>query len=97
MTKVIKNEWNPDIVSLPGETLAEELEVRGMTPADLATQIDYPLTTVNGIIRGDEMITPEIATRLEQVFGVSAAFWNNRERRYRESLARQRGSVALTA
>lgn len=91
MTKVIKNEWNPDIVSPPGETLAEELEVRGLTPTELASQIDYPLATVIGIINGEDMITPEIAARLEQVFGVSAAFWNNRERRYRESLARQSG------
>ncbi len=95
MTKVIQNEWYPASVSPPGDTLAEELEVRGMTPSDLANQMDYPLITITGIIKGDDAITPEIATRLERVFGVSATFWNNRERRYRESLAKnQVASVA---
>jgi HTH-type transcriptional regulator / antitoxin HigA len=89
MIKKIQNEWHPTDVSLPGDTLAEELEVRGMTPSDLAEQMGFSLMTVTGIINGDDAITPEIATQLERVFGVSATFWNNRERRYRESLAKK--------
>ncbi len=98
MIKIIQNEYQPDFVTLPGKTLAETLEAYGMTQAELASQIGYPLKTITEIITGEGAITPEIAIQLERVFGVSATFWNNRERRYRESLAiRQVGSVATRA
>jgi HTH-type transcriptional regulator / antitoxin HigA len=97
MTKAIQNEYHPDSVSPPGETLEEELETRGMTPSELANQMDYPLNTITEIIVGRGEITPEIAARLEQVLGISASFWNNYERGYRESLARRTDPVAFAA
>ncbi len=97
MAKAIQNEYNPDTVSAPGETLEETLEAIGMTPSELAEQMGYPLQTVIEIIAGIGEITPEIAIRLEQTLGVSANFWLNYERGYRESLARRTGSVAIAA
>jgi plasmid maintenance system antidote protein VapI len=47
-----------------------------------------PLKTINEIIQGKAAITPETALQLERVLGIPASFWNNRERYYRESLAR---------
>jgi len=98
MIKVIQNEYTPDFVFPPGETVMETLEAKGMTPAELANQLGYPLNTIAAIIKGEAAITSEIAIQLERVLGVSANFWNNLERLYRESLVIQQvGSAARRA
>lgn len=83
------NEYAPDSVSLPGDTLQEVLEDREMTQADLAERMGRPKKTVNEIIQGKTAITPETALQLERVLGVPASFWNNLERNYREHQARK--------
>lgn len=77
----------------PGETLAELLGERGVAPLDLAARLDEALdedvglTFVVGLLTGERPITPPIAYELEQMFGVSTAFWLNLEQLYREDLA----------
>lgn len=91
MTTTIINQYNPDYVSPPGDTLEEVLEERGITQAELAQRMGIPqkTITINEIIKGKEAITGETALQLELVLGIPAHFWNNRERHYREFLARQ--------
>lgn len=86
---MVRNEYTPEEVSPPGETLAETLEAIGMTQAELALRTGRPLKTINEIIQGKTAITAETALQLEQVLNVPAAFWNNREAQYREALARR--------
>jgi addiction module HigA family antidote len=81
--------YTPDQVSPPGETLAELLEDRGMTQAGLAARTGRPKQHINEIMAGKAPITPDMAIQLERSLGVPASFWNNREARYREHLARQ--------
>ena len=87
MTNRLVNEYAPDIVTPPGETLAEMLEERGMSQAELAKRTGRPMKTINEIIKGKTALTPATALQLERVFGVPASFWNNREQLYRENLA----------
>lgn len=94
MTK-IENEFRPDYVSHPGETLAEVLESLGMTQAELATRMGRPRKTINEIIQGRASITPETALQLEMVFRVPASFWNNRQRQYDDALVRLQQEEAL--
>ncbi|MFH1635194.1 MAG: helix-turn-helix domain-containing protein [Chloroflexota bacterium] len=89
MISPIQNEYLPDFVSPPGETLLEMLEERGMSQAELAERTGRPKKTINEIIKGKATITPATALQLERVLGAPANFWNNREQQYRESLARQ--------
>jgi addiction module HigA family antidote len=89
MIKPIENEYLPDVVSPPGETLLEMLEERGMSQAELAERTGRPKKTINEIIKGKATITPATALQLERVLGAPASFWNEREQNYRESLARQ--------
>ena len=89
MSNVIQNQYTPDYVSPPGETLQEILEERGMTQAQLAERTGRPKKTINEIINGKAAITPETALQLERVLNIPASFWNNRERQYQEALARQ--------
>jgi HTH-type transcriptional regulator / antitoxin HigA len=86
---MIKNQYNPDFVTPPGETLLEALEVIGMTQAEFAERTGRPKKTINEIIRGKAAITPETALQFEKVLGVSAGFWINREQNYQEWLARK--------
>lgn len=83
------NEYRPDYVSPPGETLEELLEERGMSQAELAERTGRPKKTINEIIQGKTAITPETALQLERVLGTPARFWLTREQQYREFLARQ--------
>ncbi|MGH7740615.1 MAG: HigA family addiction module antitoxin [Candidatus Eiseniibacteriota bacterium] len=84
----LRNEYFPEIVSAPGETLLELLGDRGMTQAELAERMGRPKKTVNEIVRGRAELTPETALQLERVLGVLSAFWGNLERNYRDYLAR---------
>jgi addiction module HigA family antidote len=81
-------EFAPDYASPPGDTLLEALEERGMSQAELAERTGRPKKTINEIIQGKTEITPETALQLEYALGIPAHFWNNRERRYREAVAR---------
>ena len=87
MSNVIQNQYTPDYVSPPGETLQEILEEQGMTQAELAERTGRPKKTINEIINGKAAITPETALQLERVLNIPASFWNNREQQYREALA----------
>jgi HTH-type transcriptional regulator / antitoxin HigA len=86
---MIKNQYNPDFVTPPGETLLETLEVIGMSQADFAERTGRPKKTINEIIRGKTAILPETALQFEKVLGIPASFWISREQNYQEWLARE--------
>ena len=83
-----KNQYTPDYVSPPGETLEEALDERGMTQADFAKRIGMTHKHVRNIVNGRAPITSETALKFERVLGTPARFWNNREQQYRDFLAR---------
>lgn len=89
MARAIRNEYEPDLVSPPGETLQETLEAMGMTQAELSERTGRHRKTINEIIQGKAPITPEIAVQLERVLGVPTDFWSRREQQYRDFLARR--------
>jgi addiction module HigA family antidote len=95
MSDSIHNQYLPDTVSPPGQTLQEVLEERGMSQAELAQRTGRPKKTINEIIRGKAALTPETAIQLERVLGTPASFWNNREQNYRDWLARQEERKSL--
>lgn len=97
MPDMVTNQYEPDRVSPPGETLLESIEALGMTQAELSDRLGRPKKTVNEIVHGKAAITPETALQLESVLGIPADFWMNREARYREFLARQEEEHALAA
>lgn len=96
MSNLTQNQYQPDVVSPPGDTLQELLDERGMTQADLALRTGRPKKTINQIIKGKAAITPDTAFQFERVLGTPASFWNNRERIYAEWQARKEASQALS-
>jgi HTH-type transcriptional regulator / antitoxin HigA len=97
MNSTVKNQYVPDQVSAPGETLLELLNERHMSQAELAERAGRPTKTINEIIKGKAAITPETALQLELVLGVPAYFWAAREQQYREFLARRREAEELAS
>ena len=78
----------PDWASPPGDTIADLIEERGWTPAELAERMGYSAKHVNHLLQGNAALTEDAALRLEPVLGASADFWLTREARYRGRVAR---------
>jgi plasmid maintenance system antidote protein VapI len=66
-----------------------------MTKSELADRIGKTPKTIGAIIKHGAPITPETAIELEKALGIPAGFWNNRELRYRESLAKKKDQKRL--
>jgi len=75
-------------ISCPGDTIADLLEERGMSQADLARKMNRPAKTINELIKGKARLTEDTALQLERVFKVPAEFWVTREANYRLNLKR---------
>lgn len=97
MAEMMRNEYRPDLVSAPGETLEETIDALGMAQSELAERMGRPQKTISEIINGKAAITPETALQLERVLGVPAHFWLTREQHYREWCARQAEDERLQA
>ena len=60
----------------PGVILLEDLMTPlNMTPQALAAALDLPESGVVAIIRGDEPVTADVASRLASCFGTTPEFW----------------------
>lgn len=74
----------------PGEYLAEVLQIRGMSQAELARRIGRPVQAINEIIKGTKALTPETALQLERALNVPGHIWLGLESRFRLILARNK-------
>ena len=66
----------------PGEFLADELKEIGITPTELARQLDVPPNRISQIIRGVRDISADTALRLGQFFGTGPELWMNLQKAY---------------
>ena len=82
-----KNEFKPDIVFPPGDTLLETIEAMGMSQAGLAARMGVTEKHINEVVKGKASITEDTALKLERVLGIDASFWRNLEHNYRKFLA----------
>lgn len=89
MTNGLTAQVESDLAIHPGELLAEELEVRGLTQRQLALTIGRPVQAVNEIVRGKKAITAETALQLEDALGVPAHLWVNLQGAYDLACARR--------
>ncbi|MGQ3013301.1 MAG: ImmA/IrrE family metallo-endopeptidase [Flavobacteriales bacterium] len=74
------------LLSPPGDTIQEHIDFIGMSQAELAERMGRPKEKINDIIKGREPITTATAFQLENVLGILADFWLNRESTYRKEL-----------
>lgn len=92
-----QNTYSPETVSAPGESLRKALFAVGLSQTDFAARLGKTDKYVSELMNGKAPITPETAIHLERVLGTPASYWNNRERTYREWLARQKAAQELVA
>jgi addiction module HigA family antidote len=59
----------------PGETLGQELEVRGLSAHAFALKLRVPANRISEIIHGRRGISAETALRFARYFGNTAEFW----------------------
>lgn len=69
-------------LSPPGEILAEVMEERGITGAELARRLGCTEKHVSQLINGKVPLTTAMALQLEQVLAIPAQFWNSLEFNY---------------
>lgn len=87
--------FDPDWISPPGDTIADLLEERDWTQAELANRLGASRKYVNQLISGKVPLSESVAVKLERVLGSTVRFWLNREAGYRAALARQRSIESL--
>ncbi len=74
----------------PGEFLAEELDERGMTGAELARALNIPQNRVSEIFNGKRAVTVDTALRLARWIGSSPQYWLNLQQIHDLRLAEDR-------
>jgi HTH-type transcriptional regulator / antitoxin HigA len=80
--------YEPDFAVPPGETLAEVLEDRGMSQAELARRTGISAKHIHMILKGSASMTPDTALKLERVLNIPARIWNALEANYQGHLSR---------
>jgi len=91
-----KNEFFPDEVFHPGETLSETLSEMGMSYKEFALRCGLSEKTINEIVKGKASISPETSMKFEQVLGIPAYFWITRQSEYDQYIARLRKNELLS-
>lgn len=76
-------------LAFPGEVLAEALEERGMSGAELARRTGRSEKHISQLLRGMTTLSLDVALELERVLGIPARFWQNLEFNYRSELRRK--------
>lgn len=79
----------------PGHILKEELQNLGVTPTELARQIEVPPNRISQIIAGKRAITGDTALRLGHWFGTDPQFWMNLQAQHDLAEAERRASHAI--
>jgi len=59
----------------PGEIVAEEMEVRGLTAVGFAAELGCPMSELDGVLVRTLPMTPALAATLERAWGAEAEFW----------------------
>ncbi len=85
---VYKRTFIPSQPVHPGNTLGDLLDSHWMSQKELSLRIGITEKHISNITRGNVSVTPNMALKLEKVFGVSSDFWNNLEISYQQDLSR---------
>ncbi len=79
----------------PGQILKTELDGLGVSPTELAWQIEVPANRISQIIAAKRAITGDTALRLGYWFGVDPSFWINLQAQFDLALADREAGEAV--
>jgi HTH-type transcriptional regulator / antitoxin HigA len=83
------DQFNPDWISPPGDTIGELIEELGWKQTDLAKRMGTTPQFINDLVKGRVPISTEIAERLSRVLGSTPNFWLVRDAQYQAGLERK--------
>ncbi|MEO7177197.1 MAG: HigA family addiction module antitoxin [Saprospiraceae bacterium] len=90
-----ENQYFPQVIFHPGETLEEKLYEMGMGPKEFAIRTGKPEKTISAVLKGDSAITPDMAVQFENVTKIPAHYWMNHQRSYDEFIAREKRKIVI--
>ena len=70
----------------PTELIMDELKARGMQRKELAERLGMKAPNLSRFLRAKEKITPSMALKLEEAFGISADYWLGLQLSYERDL-----------
>lgn len=79
----------------PGKVLHDELKAAGVTPSELARQIDVPPNRISQIINGKRAITGDTALRLAHWFKTAPDYWLGLQTAFDLQLAERAAGAAI--
>ncbi len=79
----------------PGEILKDELDELGVSPTELARQIDVPPNRIGQIVAGKRAVTGDTALRLGHWFGTEPQFWLNLQSAYEIRIAGEKAGLEI--
>lgn len=82
----MKDDFNPDWASAPGDTILDMLEERGLKRDFLQDALGLPSAKVDDLISGKLEMDFDLAIALATKLGGSAGFWMRRDIAYRKRL-----------
>lgn len=91
----MENQYFPQSVPHPGETLLEKLEELKMGPKEFALRSGKPEKTIIAVLKGESAITPDMAVQFENITKIPANFWMNHQRGYDEYVARKKRQAVI--
>ena len=87
--------FRPDWASPPGDTIADLLEERGWSQAELSRHLGWTPRQVSQLLKGKAPVTEDVAQRLSEVLGSTVGFWLTREAQYRAQRVRVEGATSV--
>ena len=86
-TKLVpRNQYIPDWVSPPGDTIADSMEELGISAEQAQEQLGLSPDELTYLLEGRLEIDQPLTVKLAAAFGANALFWENRELNYRTEL-----------
>jgi len=76
----------------PGYHIAEELQARGVSQAELARALRVPASRVSEVIRGRRSVNADLALRLGRWMGTGPDIWLNLQKTYDGRIAEREHS-----
>lgn len=83
----MENQYFPQSVPHPGETLKEKLDEMGIGSKEFADLTRTPENMIIEILKQQGSITTDMAVEFENVTKIPATFWINHQRGYDEYIA----------
>ena len=80
-------EYNNKMAFHPGYYIKEIVEESGLTQEDFAKRLDTTPKNLSVLIRGDQSLSIDMASKLSRMLGTTVTYWLNLQQAYDEKLA----------